>query len=611
MLKQCSKHNYLIIMPRVARQGMFPLGIPYISAVMKQNNLNLYTLNLSFVDRIADEIIRIIVDHQIDVVLSGGLSAQFDVVKPVFDIAKSVDNNIVTICGGGIISSNPEIAMKALETVDFGVIGEGEIAIIELCSYLEGTIEFSEIKGIIRKEGDSYHQSELRREIADIDSLPSPDYEGFDYNQVLEHSDLWLNGIKYSRVAAIATGRSCPYSCTFCFHTSGKKYRQRSLDSVFSEIEYLCNRFNIGALYIVDELFSLSLERIEEFCRRIKQLRLPWIVSLRLDTVNEPLLRMLNDAYCVLIAPGIESADNSILKSMKKQITIKEIERGLKLILKSGINITGNFIFGDIMEDRGTAQNTINWWKQNRKYGINMSMISVYPGTYLYEYAVKNKLVIDEVAFLKNGCPMINVSRMSDEEFQELRLEIARLPFTSGAELTNATVRRINYSDGHCDITGNCPHCSHENSYDDVQVFGRGELLCRSCHGCIAMVMPQQIVSLIDANLSRMLKHNEALAVWGIGYFLKNFLEQSESVKNPQVHLIDFMENKQGMVVFGKKINSSDIVINERITAIVVTATMHFEVIRSEIREKYPDVEVCSILELLSFQDEDNSLMPA
>jgi hypothetical protein len=108
-----------------------------------------------------------------------------------------------------------------------------------------------------------------------------------------------------------------------------------------------------------------------------------------------------------------------------------------------------------------------------------------------------------------------------------------------------------------------------------------------------------------------MLRHNEALAVWGIGYFLKSFLEQSESVKNSRVHLIDIMENKQGMVVFGKKINSSDVVIKESITAIVVTATMHFEAIRSEIREKYPDVSVYSILELLSSQGEDNSLMSA
>ena len=53
---------------------------------------------------------------------------------------------------------------------------------------------------------------------------------------------------------------------------------------------------------------------------------------------------------------GIESADNLILKSMKKRITFEQIERTLEIVYDSGVPLAGNFIFGDIEETYKTAK---------------------------------------------------------------------------------------------------------------------------------------------------------------------------------------------------------------------------------------------------------------
>lgn len=112
------------------------------------------------------------------------------------------------------------------------LVGEGEITVVELCHAINEGGNFEEINGIIFKKGNKYIKTKRRVEISDLDSIPFPDYEGFGSAKVLDKfSD--LNGVCQKGVVTMSAGRSCPYKCTFCFHSSGEKYRQRSLESFF------------------------------------------------------------------------------------------------------------------------------------------------------------------------------------------------------------------------------------------------------------------------------------------------------------------------------------------------------------------------------------------
>ena len=122
-LRNTKEFNYLLVMPRLI-QNMgdgysFPLGIAYISASMKKAGHNVITLNLNHRNGEVDEIIRKeIKENKINVVATGGLSFQYSTVRRVVEAAKRVNRDIVTIVGGGIISGDPEPAMKALEYAD-------------------------------------------------------------------------------------------------------------------------------------------------------------------------------------------------------------------------------------------------------------------------------------------------------------------------------------------------------------------------------------------------------------------------------------------------------------------------------------------------------------
>ena len=130
--------NYLLVMPRIVdRVGkwyIFPSRIPYVSVSMKKNGIDVITLNLNNETGDVSTILKkYIKENSIDIVLTAGLSAQYNAIKDILVSAKKIHENIITIVGKGIITSIPKLGMKVLEKADFGIVGEGEITTCELC----------------------------------------------------------------------------------------------------------------------------------------------------------------------------------------------------------------------------------------------------------------------------------------------------------------------------------------------------------------------------------------------------------------------------------------------------------------------------------------------
>jgi radical SAM superfamily enzyme YgiQ (UPF0313 family) len=164
------KMNYLLVMPRfvdkVGEWYQMPVGMLYISATMKKEGFKVYTLNLNNEYGLVEDILRaFILENNIDVVLTGGISPHFNIIKKILILSKRCKPEIRTIVGGGLITSAPEPAMKALEFADYGVIGEGEWTSCELCRALERNTDVSNIAGLIFNRdggGGGYVRTVLR-----------------------------------------------------------------------------------------------------------------------------------------------------------------------------------------------------------------------------------------------------------------------------------------------------------------------------------------------------------------------------------------------------------------------------------------------------------------
>lgn len=416
------KKKVLLVMPNVVcdwdEWPVPPIGIPYVSAYMKKQGISVHCLNLCICDEPMKTLEMTIRQEQIDIVATGELVVNYHEVKEIVDCAKRVSPHIITVIGGGLVTHSPEEAMQLIPNADYGVIGEGEVTDTELVLTLESGGDPAQVAGIIYRDGGALRRTEPRAPIDDLDALPWPDYEGFNYFEVAKRFS--GNG---KIAAALTTSRSCPFQCTFCSTSGGGKYRQRSLDSVFAELNYLVERYHVKEIFLNDELFAVNGARVHEFCQRIAPFHLRWLVFLRLGKhIQIDLLREMYDAGCKTIFYGLESANDTILKSMKKGTTEAEMLRVLEITKEAGIHARGSFIFGDTMETLETAEYTMNWVEKHADLikDVKLGPIQLYPGAELYLRAVRSGRISDTVQHIREGCPRINSSEQMDDETYEI-----------------------------------------------------------------------------------------------------------------------------------------------------------------------------------------------
>lgn len=426
------KPNVLLVVPRYFSTPVcgyiMPLGLLYVSSALKNSGVcNVFTVNLNHQEEDDETVLRRIIKEQdIDMVGSSGISGQFIEVFPLFKLIKHIDPKIITIVGGGMITADAQSAMEAFKGMaDYGVIGEGEITDAELIHALANNGDIDKVDGIIYMKNDEWVKTTPRQDIANLDEIALPDYKGFDYDKYLATNGEVVDGVKFSPVAIIG-GRSCKYNCTFCFHPSGSKYRQRSLDSIFSEIDYLTDNYDVNYIALREELFASDEQRVIDFCERIKNYPLMWSIQMRVDSVTPNMVQVLKQSNCRYVFLGIESADNEILKSMRKHITIEQVEYALELTINAGLDTRSTIILGDSIESPESARRTINWWKAHKhRSAIDLGMIIAFPGSTLYQRARQDGKIPDPHRFLYDGCPIINLSsRMSNEEYVALAKEV-------------------------------------------------------------------------------------------------------------------------------------------------------------------------------------------
>lgn len=418
----------LIVAPKfnnvLRPQYHFPVGLANIKAALREKGHEVQAVNLNH-KWAEGGLIDFISDKNFDVVMTGGLTAHYHLIREVFETAKLASDKIITIGGGGGFSSE-SLLFSEMTCVDYACIGEGEITICELIDAIVNQKDVSQIPGVVYKnEAGIYVENPARSAIENLDTLPFADYEGFDMESYLAEQGPYDYYFTYihdePRMFPIFMGRSCPYQCNFCFHPLGNTYRQRSLDNFFAELDAILDRYKVNSLAIFDELFSLREDRILEFCHRIKPYALKWTVQMRVNVINQHLLETMRAAGCFNISYGLESVNANVLKNMRKKITKAEIERALALTYQAGIGIQGNFIFGDEEEDMHSFSETFHWWRDHRKYQINLAFIETYPGTQLYKNAVQRGIIADRKKFIENNCPIINLTKQPEEVFQRMQ----------------------------------------------------------------------------------------------------------------------------------------------------------------------------------------------
>ncbi|MEJ2658142.1 MAG: radical SAM protein, partial [Desulfobacterales bacterium] len=148
-----------------------------------------------------------------------------------------------------------------------------------------------------------------------------------------------------------------------------------------------------------DDTFSIDKRRVIEICKKIleKRLNITWVAISRVNFMNEDILYWMRKAGCIQISYGVESGSKKIRHFLNKKIKTDEIENAFDMTIKYGILPRAYFIYGCPGEDRKTIQETIDLIKKIKPMVIHFFVLSLYPGTRLYEEYQKKMKATDDI----------------------------------------------------------------------------------------------------------------------------------------------------------------------------------------------------------------------
>lgn len=491
----------LIVAPKyTAAMGdfyQFPLGLGYISSSLKRAGHEVHCLNCNHTNEDPALVVeRMVRELDPAICATGALSPFLPRVKEIFNAARRAKASIINMAGGGVLSSDPEAAPLIMD-IDVGVIGEGEETVVDLCDALERGRDLAGVPGVVYRNGDgSIARTPPRDAIMDLGSLPWPDFEGFGFGEIIDlqrpMDNYFFQTRDKPRSIDMITSRSCPYRCTFCFHPTGKVYRERPLDDFFAELDYRIARHDINMVAVIDELFSLKKARLLEFCERMAPYGLEWMVQLHVNVADEHILKSMKGAGCTYISYGVESMSQDVLYSMQKKSKKQRINEVLRRTYDLRLGIQGNLIFGDSAETLDTANESMAWWAQNQPYMINVNRLQVYPGSPDYIEAVRDGLVRDRKGYIDSLFVDLNISKMNDDDLSGLTTKL----WISQTTLLNIVPATRFEKEPEPDplrgelhrVAWDCPRCAHHNDYRGVilSVAEHRHSMRLTCRGCLS-----------------------------------------------------------------------------------------------------------------------------
>ncbi len=246
---------------------------------------------------------------------------------------------------------------------------------------------YDTIKGICyRNSLGEIIQNEPRPFVKDLDEIPQP------ARHLLPMGKYQLTA---SRIAdesycpTIIVARGCPFGCTYCSHTFGRKIRFHSVERVISEINFLIAEYGIHQLNIEADTLTANKKFLKGLCNALIQSdlskRLQWTCESRVDTVDFELLELMKEAGCWQISYGVETGSQRLLDMINKSVTLNQVEKTFGLTQQVGISIRGFFMLGLPSETKEESIETINFAIKLDPLWAQFTITIPYPGTPMFD----------------------------------------------------------------------------------------------------------------------------------------------------------------------------------------------------------------------------------
>jgi anaerobic magnesium-protoporphyrin IX monomethyl ester cyclase len=414
-----------------AYRGSYHGGLASLSASLKKAGHSTSLLHLtqqpSEIDR--DAFVLRVREHDPDLVAFTATSNVYAVVAKLASWLANAELGIPTICGGIHATFDPRGVLEG-SRLDAVCVGEGDQALVDVCDRMGSGQNLDGIPNIWVKTGGGITGSPIRPLVQDLDGLPFPDRDLFDYPEL----ELEARGI-----ARVMFSRGCPYSCTYCcnnayrkvYEGQGEYVRLRSVDSVLAELEDIKEKWDSITEYLFDDDVL--------FCRK-KWLRafaaayptrigLPFSCNLRPNMIDAEVVELLRTSNCTLVRIGLESGDPRVRQDLlNRHLSDGDILRAAELLHGAGISVSTFNMVGLPGETPRGALSTVKLNARARTDYVQASIFQPYRGTRLYDVCREDGMLSEsELTTDYFTDTTLTLKDMSRSQVRMFRRHLARL----------------------------------------------------------------------------------------------------------------------------------------------------------------------------------------
>jgi ribosomal peptide maturation radical SAM protein 1 len=337
-----------------------------------------------------------------------GFTLNYGQFLPSLAIAKKIkelDSDKKIILGGSRTTGNLGVrVLEAFDFIDFIVSGDGEEALYRLASDYKN---HELIPGLIFRKGNDINWNK-NVDFFDLNKLSIPSYDSF-YVELYEASEGVQQYFHYYGRLPVEISRGCWWNkCSFCnMNLQHKKYREKSVDKIIEEINFLSEKYNILDFQIIGNTlpakdFNLLFEKIKALDKDFN-----FVAETRAGQLKSNDYTLMKDAGFTTIQTGVESFSSNYLKKMHKGTRVIDNIAALKYCKENGIKNIYNLIINypnEDLQDYEETKTNIQLFKQYLDPPALSNLRVLYDSTIHREpdkYNIKSlkSVSIDEVMF--------------------------------------------------------------------------------------------------------------------------------------------------------------------------------------------------------------------
>ena len=447
-VKQLEGVRVLLIYPpvRLNQEPLYPpFGLLSIASVLEKAGAKVEIIDLNILRLPFKLLQKEIAKRQFDIVATGGMTTVYYFMKFLALYLKREYPAVPLIAGGTACSGSPEVVMENTK-FDVAVLGEGEPVIIEIIFKLLNNKDLSGVPGIIFRESGKISKTEGRPRMQNIEDLPLPAYHLIDMERYISNSDIYknkknkvaearikklnLDRTKAGRPIMIFSKRGCPFGCNFCYRNFGRKVVGLSVKNVLNHLSFLEKNYNTINFVFGDEIFNVDKRWVMEFCNAIIDEKRNYILNvgngLRANVLDREMMEKMMEAGFCSVAVGIESFYDPTLKDMQKGQTADEVATAIRIIKDTGFHlVSAQFLFGYPSDCKESMEVNVQMCKELDLKNAAFAIPCPYPGTYLFNKAIEEGLLVDvegwlmELADRDISDRIINMSSLTDSELNQ------------------------------------------------------------------------------------------------------------------------------------------------------------------------------------------------